>query len=205
MTRQPIRLSGEVRVSYHQFFMLDEGFYPEDGGRLSWHSNGLATTASGLLGINAGIHTGPVELVVERHTDPPEPDLDAWEDVVEVSLDAPAGALRVSALMDDIPGQLRTPATAGRYRARVHATGRDSAVDESSLNILEHYLIQLWPDTGDRAAELLKGASRYGTQRRKACGMVLPGRSMPATINEAAPNWQDSTARTASWTTMRST
>ena len=143
------RRSGLVPVSHHQFFLLDEDVFPEDGGRLTW-PNGLATAAPGLVAIYTGIHLGPVHLVLERHGNPPEPEWESWGDVVEIAVDVPGGALQAGALMDDVPESLAEPVTEhpGTYRARIHARGRDNAVDLATSDPVEHYLVQLWPSTG---------------------------------------------------------
>lgn len=168
MNQPDARHHGTVPVSHHQFFLLDDGTYPEDGGRLSWHDNGLATTAPGILAITTGIHTGPVELVVERHTSAPPPQPDPWEDIAEVTVHTPTGRLHITALMTDVPAPLRAPITdrPGPYRARVHATGRDTAVDLAVLHPVEHYLIQLWPTTQDTNTTLIKATSTYSASRR---------------------------------------
>ena len=68
-----------------------------------------------------------------------------WEEVVEVSVEAPAGELTLVALMADIvPLPPTLTQGAGWYRLRVHARGRDDYYDGSTFEPIEDYLLQLW-------------------------------------------------------------
>jgi hypothetical protein len=53
----------------------------------------------------------------------------------------------VRGMMDDLDGELPVLSFngPGHYRLRVHARGRDTAVDLSPDEITEWYLIQAWP------------------------------------------------------------
>ncbi|MFF1300017.1 MULTISPECIES: hypothetical protein [unclassified Streptomyces] len=53
----------------------------------------------------------------------------------------------------------------GHYRLRVHARGRDTAVDLSPHEITEWYLIQAWPAAA-REARVLSQIDRYGASVR---------------------------------------
>lgn len=73
----------------------------------------------------------------------------------------------VTPLMDD-PAELPSLASRGpgRYRLRVHARGRDSAVDETEGDdVLESYLIQSWP-APHQDAQLVQATDAYGAQIR---------------------------------------
>ncbi|TWG07606.1 hypothetical protein [Saccharopolyspora dendranthemae] len=168
MTQPLLRLSGTVPVSHHQFFLLDARTYPTDGGRLSWRDNGLATSAAGILALSTGIHTGEINLVVERFDNAPPPDLHGWEDVTELDLQVPHGELHVAGLMLEPAPELRTPLTivGGRCRARIHATGRDTDIDGAPPEPVEDYLIQLWDTDTDAPANLLRSTSHYGANER---------------------------------------
>jgi hypothetical protein len=92
-----------------------------------------------------GIHTGVVAVAVESHPTQPEPLTAEWDEVVEVSVEAPAGELMLVALMDDIaPRPPTLTSRPGWYRARVHARGRDLDYDGVAFEPTEDYLIQLW-------------------------------------------------------------
>ncbi|WP_345358035.1 hypothetical protein [Saccharopolyspora cebuensis] len=165
MPRAVQRISGVVPVSHHQFFLLGADGHPEDSAVLSFRENGLTATALGVIAVQTGIHTGPAHLVVEHLDGPPPPDLSAWEDAVEVPFTAPLGKLRVGALMDDPDPALRPTISigSGDCRCRIHATGRDSAVDLAVDEPVERYLIQLWGVDVATPGEILKAESRYGS------------------------------------------
>ncbi|MCA1186704.1 hypothetical protein LCD36_09675 [Saccharopolyspora sp. 6T] len=154
---EPLTISGTVEASYHQFFLLDGETYPEDVDSLPSQDHGLVTAATGILLINTGIHTGPVRLVVEHWRSPPPPVTHTWEDVVETSLHAPQGELRVAGLMREPSPELRTPIRmeSTLCRVRVHASGRDTAFDLAVSDAVEDYLLQLWETETDEPAVAL--------------------------------------------------
>jgi hypothetical protein len=95
-----------------------------------------------------GISSGRVEVGAEAlDGPPPRADLDAWDEIVEISASAPAGRLAVAALMDSVPPGLPGLCSAGPgfYRVRVHARGRDNAPDAASHRPVEAYRILTWP------------------------------------------------------------
>lgn len=53
----------------------------------------------------------------------------------------------------------------GHYRLRVHARGRNTAVDLSPDESTEWYLIQAWPAAA-REARVLRQTDRYGASVR---------------------------------------
>ncbi|MEU0250885.1 hypothetical protein ABZ192_42705 [Streptomyces sp. NPDC006235] len=70
-------------------------------------------------------------------------------------------------LMDD-PADLPSLASQGpgSYRLRVHARGRDRAVDQTVVDeVVESYLIQSWP-AAHQDALLVKATDAYGSQVR---------------------------------------
>ncbi|MGW1727666.1 hypothetical protein ACWCQK_32720 [Streptomyces sp. NPDC002306] len=69
--------------------------------------------------------------------------------------------------MTDDPADLPSLASRGpgQYRLRVHALGRDTAVDESTDDNVESYLIQSWP-AAHQDALLVKATDAYGAQVR---------------------------------------
>ncbi len=75
-----------------------------------------------------------------------EPEASAeWEDVVEASFDLPPGrAMRWSTWAGESGASLAVPP--GQYRLRVSAAGRDAgAQDEFADEVVDRYLIELWP------------------------------------------------------------
>jgi hypothetical protein len=137
-------MDGSMRVSYHQFTLVDTG---RSAGSWIRIENGLVGVGTGAAIIYTGIHTGVVMLSVEARDTPPESvDLDGWDEVVDVSLTAPAGQLKPAALMDRTdPFPELTVAGPGDYRVRVHASGRDANVDGVDSEPRERYLVIVWP------------------------------------------------------------
>lgn len=156
-----------VHVSYHSFLLSDVGVF---GPSLPLaDANGLVVAEPGIAVIITGIHTGNVGVRAEIHSEAPPLDLEPWEEVVEVSLEATTeGRVIVTGLGADGPETLPalSPQGRGHYRIRVHANGRDTAVDMTTSEPVEHYLIQSWP--APPTAEVAhKHSDRYGADRRQ--------------------------------------
>ena len=153
-----------VHAEYHLFQIADpQGSVADD---LDATHNGLVSAAGGAIEVTTGIHTGNVRVTVEPHSQPPDPAPD-WEEIAEISCHSPSGEVLVTPLMDD-PADLPSLASQGpgRYRLRVHARGRDSAVDQTTVDdVLESYLIQSWP-APHQDALLVQATDAYGAQVR---------------------------------------
>jgi hypothetical protein len=98
--------------------------------------------------VSTGVHSGPIDLTVEVLGARPEASSPGWEDIHEVSLMLPGGRAFFSEPtgweMKDI-GTI-TGNDGGSYRARLHATGRDTAFDLVVESPLERHLVQLWKE-----------------------------------------------------------
>jgi hypothetical protein len=83
-----------------------------------------------------------VEIVVEEG-EPSDPEV-VWEDVVEVSVNVPAGSTpEWSSWGGESGGELDLPG--GEYRVRVSARGRDAgSADEFADGVVDRYLIEFW-------------------------------------------------------------
>ncbi|MDG9709431.1 hypothetical protein [Streptomyces sp. DH10] len=100
------------------------------------------------------------------HSQRSDPD-PGWEEIAEISCHSPSGELLVTSFMED-PADLPSLASQGpgSYRLRGHARGRDSAVDQTTVDeVVESYLIQSWP-AAHQDALLLKATDAYGAQVR---------------------------------------
>lgn len=165
MTEPLASAAMEVRVDYHMFYLLDEGAsvhpYPRP-------SNGLVVSEPGLAIIFTGASVGVVNVAVEvrRHA-PPPPDTQLWDEVIDHSVLAPTGTLRVAPLDGDPPPGLPVLAAdgPGEYRIRVHARGRDTAPDAVASEPVEDYLIQAWPAPA-AADTIYQQRDRYGAGQR---------------------------------------
>ncbi|WP_116022272.1 hypothetical protein [Thermomonospora umbrina] len=136
---------------------------------MSDRSNGLIDAQPGGVAIVfTGVHTGEVDVTLDvRDRPPPSADTDTWDDVVEVSLHAPEGQVRVSSVGAETEDEhllpVATPAGPGDYRIRVHARGRDGdpAAEATEFDFgdedddydgaleddgtTEEYLVMVWP------------------------------------------------------------
>lgn len=153
-----------VHAEYHLFQITDpEGPIAND---LDVSHNGLVAAAAGAIEVSTGIHTGDVRVTVELHAAKPEPAAD-WEEIAEISWRSPSGEALVAPLMDD-PVDLPSLASRGpgHYRLRVHARGRDTAVDQTVVDeVVESYLLQSWP-AAHQEALLVRATDAYGAHLR---------------------------------------
>ncbi|MEU6557870.1 hypothetical protein ABZ915_47935 [Streptomyces sp. NPDC046915] len=82
-------------------------------------------------------------------------------------LHSASGELMVRGLMADLDEELPELSFdgPGDYRLRVHARGRDTAIDLAPDDITEWYLIQVWPAPA-REATVLRQTDSYGASVR---------------------------------------
>ncbi|WP_405835176.1 hypothetical protein [Streptomyces sp. NBC_01518] len=101
---------------------------------------------------------GVVEFTVLAQDSPPaELAADTWEEIVEVGLHAPAGDLHVESLdLGPVANDaaLLAPSGAAWYRLRVHAEGRETLRDKTSMEPVERYLLITWPGPREDTAVL---------------------------------------------------
>lgn len=129
------------------FGVLDAGEVPAHTA--DWSNGLIAVMSAGAL-IATGVSEGPVRVQAHTGTGPPPtaPDRwEGWEEVVEVTVHAPTGRLRVQCLelgdVRDLP--LLSTRGIGPYRLRIHARGRTRAAGKVLDEPLEDYLLHLWP------------------------------------------------------------
>ncbi|MEC4019443.1 hypothetical protein [Streptomyces sp. H27-D2] len=165
---------GPMPVHYHQFHVSDlEGSL---GPELPSHTNGLVGVEDGVAHVLTGIHTGTVDLEVTLHRHEPAPGEGPWEDIVEIPAHSVSGELAVHALMVDLEEEFPTLASAGPgdYRIRVHARGRDTAIDLAPDEITEWYLLQVWPAAPQPPRALLTTSGHGAVQRASAADAPAP-------------------------------
>lgn len=160
---------GTVDVSHHLLYLRDGMAEP----RLPLEPrNGLVVVDPGIAVIFTGIASGPVAVRIEvRHDTPPTLDTAGWDEVVEVSMEAPTGHVVVQGPMSDPPGHLPTLAATGpgHYRLLVHARGRDTAPDLAVFEPVEDYLVIAWPaPPGPEVVH--RQVDRYGAELRESIG-----------------------------------
>jgi hypothetical protein len=138
--------SNPVYVSEAQFWLCDAG--TESTPEVAQHTNGiLDRQAPGAARVHTGANTGDVLVTVDtRDNPPPAPELDSWEEIVEISLEVPAGELRIYEIDDNSLGGLpvMTPSGPGSYRIRISARGRDIDYDGVAEDLNEQYHIITW-------------------------------------------------------------
>lgn len=159
------RAQALVPVQYHQFDIKDEDA-PAATARDQKH-NGLVSVAVDAITVLTGIHTGDVDVTVTLHSTRPEPDSADWQEIVEISARSVSGELKVSGIMDDLDEELPILSFLGPgdYRLRIHARGRDSAVDLAPDEVSEWYLVQSWPEPPGKTT-VLRQSDAYGASVR---------------------------------------
>ncbi|MER5942449.1 hypothetical protein ABT121_34685 [Streptomyces sp. NPDC001928] len=159
------RGSGNCPVQYHQFDISDED--GPTGPDLDRGHNGLVRVTDGVMVVMTGIHTGDVDITVTLHGAEPAAADDDWQEIVEVSAHCASGELMVRGMMDDLDEELPVLSFngPGDYRLRVHARGRDTAVDLAPDEVTEWYLIQAWPAPATEAT-VLRQTDIYGATVR---------------------------------------
>ncbi|MGW3989250.1 hypothetical protein [Streptomyces sp. NPDC004830] len=165
MSSEVARASGLVPVQYHQFDISDEeGPAASD---LPREHNGLVRATDGVITVLTGIHTGDVDITVALHRTEPAHDSAAWQEIVEISARSASGELMVRGIMDNLDEDLPTLSFQGPgdYRLRIHARGRDTAVDLAPDKVTEWYLIQAWP-APTQEMRVLRHSDTYGATVR---------------------------------------
>lgn len=134
-----------VHVTYHQLPLAEPDTFPSIR---SYTHDGLVYALPNALVVRTGIHTGVVNVaVLPRRTPPATVDVADWDEVADYSLDVPTGQLQVTTLMSELPEGLPvlTSQGPGAYRVRVHARGRDIAIDGVASEPFENYFLVIWP------------------------------------------------------------
>ncbi|MGR4854883.1 hypothetical protein [Streptomyces sp. LARHCF252] len=170
------RGNGLVPVQYHQFDISDED--GPAGAALEREHNRLVRVADGTITVMTGIHTGDVDVTVTLHEALPVPGSGDWQEIVEISAHAASGELTVRGIMDDLDEELPVLSFngPGDYRLRIHARGRDTAVDLAPDEVTEWYLIQAWP-APTQEGTVLRQSDTYGASVRPltvACHAARP-------------------------------
>ena len=172
-----------VYVPENTFGVLDAGEIPVQTA--DW-SNGLAVPMSHGALIVTGIHTGEIRATATPMTGPPPGPADgSWEEIVEVSVHAPMGGLRVESLEQGPVDGLAplSPAGPGWYRLRVHARGRSTLPDKTSPEPVEDYLVVTWPAPW-ADADILRTSDRLEHDLATASSTPQPQPSAPARSKE---------------------
>ncbi|MET7376525.1 hypothetical protein [Micromonospora arida] len=142
-------------------------------GRTDWtvffgrRPTGLIATSPGEVFLVTGCHTGTVGFTVRVNESDPGPDLEGFEDVVEVPFETSRSELRLIQWAGEKSHALpRLSAGPGSYRMRYHCRGMDEAGKSSwdCRAVVDEYLLQIWPSPAAPPATL-KVTSRQGRRR----------------------------------------
>ncbi|MCX4749221.1 hypothetical protein OG455_27575 [Kitasatospora sp. NBC_01287] len=174
-----------VRAADHSFGVLDGGQIPAETAD---YSTGLAVVLAAGAQIYTGVDTGPVRVHAAplscRPTNFGDPN--DWSEIVEVSVHAPLGDLKVDSLADgQVPGLPQLASTGpGWYRMLVCARGRDTAFDQVCEEPVEDYLIATWPEKPSPSL-LVRASDRCGQGvRESATRPVTSPLPPPAELRE---------------------
>ncbi|GLQ12316.1 hypothetical protein GCM10007913_42490 [Devosia yakushimensis] len=139
--------SQNISVQYGQAYLeLGGQFNGSMEDCFRGQSNGICgASAPDLLFLITGLHTGKVGLTINLFDTDPGID-ETWDEIVEVSCQAPKGEVALSEWAADSGPPMAVPA--GSYRARYHAR-KMQAANELDTNVTEvpvdTYRLDLWP------------------------------------------------------------
>jgi hypothetical protein len=141
-----LRIRRRIYIDNHRFTLQD----PERWVKHPAYPNGLISTVGpDGASVLTGTPAGHIWLTMEWHTEEPRPDLDPWDEVVEVCYECTTGEIRV--IVEGV-GAMDFPnlafAGAGHYQLRAHARGRAQGQADPALDVeeapVEHHLVQFW-------------------------------------------------------------
>src|SRR5437868_2228492 len=151
-------------VDYGQAYLLDdscEGDIPDHLEREdSAHPLGTINVADGAALLMIATHYGTVPFVVQVAQSEPAPELDAYEDIVEISFSAQAGKISLHEWGDEAIQELPPlPAGPGWYRLRHHVYGLyEGHAEYREDDAPDRYLLQIWP-ADESAPSIVKSTS----------------------------------------------
>ncbi|MFB4293958.1 hypothetical protein ACBI99_40430 [Nonomuraea sp. ATR24] len=152
-------------VDYGQAYLLDDYDETDIPERLGQDDEGqplgVISVMEGTALLTIGTHYGKVRFDVQVTPFEPDPDLDAYEDIVEIGFTSATGSVSLHEWGDEeIYALPPLPSGPGQYRLRYHVHGLDeSHCDYYEEQAPDRYLLQIWP-SGDSAARVVKSASR---------------------------------------------
>ncbi|MFC4561580.1 hypothetical protein ACFO4E_06905 [Nocardiopsis mangrovi] len=145
----PLTRSLPLDVDYAQAYLHDghagAETWPDDPD----HSAGIIRTPPdpGYAFLVTGTRTGEVGFTVAVGAEDPGPDLDGYEDAVEISVHMPEGTPVIEEWGGDVHELPPLTDGPGWYRLRYHARGFDAGRDDDHCDggPPDSYLLQIWP------------------------------------------------------------
>jgi hypothetical protein len=138
-----------IQVTHSQYYLGELGSLTSPDMYQGF--NGLISSNGELGVIMTGTESGPVTVSAHWIDRECAPDLDPWDEVVEVSMRFPVyGAVVYGPVDSKADERLIPKLEPGSYRIRVHARGRDagralSTVSDGSARPVEEHLLLAWP------------------------------------------------------------
>jgi hypothetical protein len=136
----------DLFADYFQFYLQDELVDGNLGD--SWTPEAvdrLLAVAPGTVGVGT-VRNMTVPVDIERCDSEPDESHDAWEMVVDCSLEVTSGRVVVAGCTDYFPDAARLNVPPDTYHVRVYYGGLDTLSDDE-LEGNDRYLIRLWPGT----------------------------------------------------------
>lgn len=185
----------QVRVQDHCFIVGDASDATPPFDLLDWTS-GIAGAMPSALLVDAGIQSGTVSVTVTVTDDRPPLETPQqwattaeWDDIAEVSVNAPQGTLTVEQLQyppgtEPLSLPVLSPQGPGCYRLRLHAAGRDQQYDQIAEDSDVRLLIAAWPSPFS-APLIIKSTSMCGYGLRLSELQRSPnGETIPVTVDQ---------------------
>lgn len=156
---------GSVEVQYGQAYIeLDGSFDGAMDACFRGQNNGLCgAQVPAVLFLTTGLHTGIVDIAI--HLFDAEPGIDeSWEEIVEISFQAPKGTITLMEWAADQGVGMAVPA--GSYRARYHGRAMEAA-NELDINVndtpIDSYRLDFWPapPASDRIVKQTSSVAAY--------------------------------------------
>jgi hypothetical protein len=179
---RPETLDIAVRVQARQFYLLDSketlgSIIPVPGDAAG---AGIIDSAPGAAVLWTALHRGTVSLTTVVSPGDPGPDLDGYDDVVEVTYRSTTGRVAVTELGGVAHPLPPLHAGYGDHRLRYHVRGADAASRaDGSKEPVVHCLLQIWRASRTRPL-ILKTTSDWAAARARvtapppAPGVVAP-------------------------------
>jgi hypothetical protein len=146
-TPEPEPTGNTAQVHYGHLYLVDGESDLPTFDLLDVASVGLVGAEPGAAIMVTGLHTGTVGFNVSVDDHDPGPDLDAYEDIVEISFESRDGTASLVGWAGEYSRDLPPlPGGPGIYRVRYHARGMDAAAATQDSDVpIDEYLLQIWP------------------------------------------------------------
>ncbi len=134
----------KVYAGYRQFYLIDDQATGSTAANDFWTpqaSKNMLAINPGILGVGTGSY-GEVPVDITLALDPPVEPLDAWDHVVEASIDVRGTEIQLFPCPDPIVvGRVAVPP--GTYRVRIYAGNLESTRETEEGD--DYYRVYIWP------------------------------------------------------------